>query len=131
MPEPEVAYQEFLFGDLYVCLAVPIVIKNIVITFYKMDNQIRKVVAPFTEHIKLFIFAAMEKVTDDNEFAGLKVLNLVEQALKVFTIYFLRNGNTKFAEVACFTEVQVRNDERFFFFPENAAVWREPEMLIH
>src|SRR5512139_793138 len=91
MAEAEMIYLEFFFGNMYICLPVPVVIEYVVVTFYQVNIKVGEVVAPFTEHVELFIFAAMEEVADNDELAGLKELNLVEQALKVFAIYFLRN----------------------------------------
>ena len=66
MAEAEVAYLEFFFGDMYISVAVPVVIQNIVVTFYEVDIKIWKVLAPFAEHVELFIFATVEEVADDD-----------------------------------------------------------------
>jgi hypothetical protein len=41
----------------------------------------------------------------------------------------LRNRNTGFAKMTCLSKVQVRNNQRFFFFPKKGALCGEPEIL--
>src|SRR5262245_26150577 len=72
--------QEF-FKHLYSCLAIPIVIKNIMISFNQFNFQTCEIISPFQEKLKLLILFAMKKVSNNNQLIRIKELNLLYQSL--------------------------------------------------
>jgi hypothetical protein len=59
----------------------------------------------------------------------LKVLHLLHQPMEIFFVYILWNGNAGFPEMTGFPKVQVRNNQCFFFFPEQASFCTQPALL--
>ena len=72
----------------------------------------------------------MEKIAYDDEFFRFEKLYLAEEPVQVIAVHFARNGNPALPEMTGFAQVQVRQDQCFFFFPENAAFCSEYEVLI-
>jgi hypothetical protein len=111
-----------IIGDRNIALLVPLIMKDIMIAPDEFDLDIGEVVPPFAEQLQFLVLAAMEEIAYYNELPWLKVLQLLDQALQVFFVNSLWNGDAIFPEMSCFTKMQIRQDQCFFFFPENTPV---------
>jgi len=69
---------------------IPTLVQNIMVAFYKMNFQGRKILSPSLEQVKFFIGAAVRKVPNDDEFLGFEKKNAGKKPLKVFRVDALR-----------------------------------------
>jgi hypothetical protein len=129
VPEPETAQVQF-FLNMNGALPVPAFVQNIVIAFHQVNMQIGKIVPPPLKQFQFFVLMTVKKVAHHNQLPGLKILDLVYQALEVFFVHGLWYRNTRFAKMTRFTKMQVRHQQRFFFFPKNTSVSRQPKLLL-
>ncbi len=90
----------------------------------------RKIIAPLQEPVVFYILDAVKEITHDHQLAGFKELDAVYQPLHVFFSNRSRDGDPAFAEVACFADVQVRQDEYLLLLPENSPAAMQDEIVI-
>jgi hypothetical protein len=64
----------------------------VVVAHHQVHGQVRKIVPPFGEQFVFQVGAGVEEITHKDQFAGLEVLDLLEEPLQVFFIYRGRNG---------------------------------------
>src|SRR5688500_5089379 len=72
---------------------------------------------------------AVEKIAYGVQVLRAEKISQCDEPLQVFLENSLRHGNAGFTEMTGLADMQVGNDQRFFFFPENTALCRKPELL--
>ena len=73
---------------------------------------------------------AVKHIPDNDQLRGLEMLDLNDQPLQILFVNGLRNRNSRFPEMTRFSEMQIGNDQRLFFFPIYRSVACKPELLI-
>ena len=111
-----------IIGDGDIALQVPLIVQDIVVAADQFDLDVREILSPFPEQFQFLVFTTVKEIAYNNKLPGLKVLDLLDQPLEVLFVNSLGNRYAKFSEMACFPKMQVCQDQRFFFFPENAPV---------
>ena len=109
-----------IIGDGDIALPVPLIVQDIVIAADQFDPDIREIMPPFAEQFQFLVFATVKEIAHYDELPGLKVLYLLDQPLEVLFVNSLGNWDAEFPEMSGLSEMQVCQDQRFFFFPENA-----------
>lgn len=109
-----------IIGDGDIALLVPLIMQDIVIAADQFNIDIREIMPPFSEQFQFLVFATVEEIAHYNELPGLKVLYLLDQSLEVLFVNSLGNRDAEFPEMSGLSEMQICQDQRFFFFPENA-----------
>lgn len=106
-------------------MVVPFIGKYIVVAADELYGQTGKIVAPAQEKIMLFIGMAVKHIADHDQLLRVELLYKGEQPLHIFLENALRHSNTRFAEMSRLTQMKIRKDQCFFFFPEQATVGGE------
>jgi hypothetical protein len=60
VPETKIIYLQFFGAHMNTQFLVPFTVQDIVVAFYQVNIQERKIFAPFAEQVQLFIFPAMK-----------------------------------------------------------------------
>ena len=72
----------------------------------------------------------MKKIADNNQAVGMCSGDGGNKTLKVFFIQILRHCYAVFAEMACFSQVKVTQDQCALLFPKYTAGGKKPKVLL-
>ena len=128
-PEQVVQCQDIV-GDRDIALLIPLVMQDIMVAADEFDVDIREVMPPFAEEVQFPVLAAVKEISHYYELFGLKILHLLDEPLEILLVNRLRYRYTMLPEMPCFPEMQICQDQRFFFFPENTPLGAKPEVLL-
>src|SRR5436189_1518180 len=109
---------------------VPAIIKDIMIAFYKINFKCRKIFASFFKKRQFFIGFTVKKISYDYQPFRYKIIDHIHQRHQVRYGKLLCNADASFAECAHLTEMYIRNDQGFLFFPEDRFIGAKPKMLV-
>jgi len=115
---------QVLFMNFDACLFVPVLFQDVMIAFDQVYMDIGKVIPPAPEKGQLVILPAVKKVSYDEQLPRLKILYLRQQPVKVLLVDGRRHCDTGFTEMSRFAKMKIGENERFFFFPEDATFRR-------
>src|SRR5260221_1652911 len=99
-------------------LAVPVFIKYVVVAFYKIDLQQRKILSPINKEVKFFVNIAMGEVTHYDQSFGFIQIKLTHQPLKIGLVNILRYRYSRFPKVTALAQMKVSDDKCILFLPK-------------
>ena len=121
MNEIPILLPEIRIANLNPTGSIPICCQDIMVSLDQQDPQIGKIVPPFLKPVHFFIGPAMKQVTYDDQLPRAKVLDLTQQAVQVFLINCLRDGNSELSEMPGLPKMQIGEDQGLLVFPIEAT----------